>query len=93
MACLGPEATDRAADMARTDNADFHRGAGGRLARCGPRSEHPLEDEGSRNAQQRAAAAIDSDMLGHQHTICECRTNSRRAFSSLEPFTSSRTVS
>ena len=68
MACLGPETTDRATDMARADNPDFRCGAGGRLARCGRRSEHPLEDEGSCNTQQRAATAINSDMLGHQHT-------------------------
>src|SRR5215472_14935568 len=69
MACLDPETTDGAADMARTDNADFHFGTG-RLTGCGHGLEHPLEDERSCNAQKRATTAINGDMLRHQHTNC-----------------------
>jgi hypothetical protein len=91
MACLGPEATDRAANMARTDNTDFHLGTRGCLTRCGHRLEHPLEDERSCSAQQRAATAINSDMLEHQHTNCELQEILSR-LSGLELFTSSRAV-
>ena len=72
MACLDPEASDRAADMARTNNADFQLGTWGGLTRCGRRLEYRLEDERACGAQQCAATAINSDMLEHhQHTNCE----------------------
>jgi len=71
MTCLGPELPDRAADMAGADDADFHL-AGGRLTGCltycSRRSEYALQRESSRGAEQRAATAIDSDMLDHLHT-------------------------
>ena len=51
MAGLDPEAADRAADMARADNADFHLGSRGRLTRCGRRQKNPLDDERSCSAQ------------------------------------------
>ena len=68
MAGLDPELADRAADMAGADNADFHLGAGSRLTQCRRRSEYALQREGPRSAEQRAATAIDSDMLDHLHT-------------------------
>lgn len=76
MARLGPEATDRAANMTRANNADFHLGTRGRLTQCGRRLEYPLEDEHSRTGQQRAASAINSDMIEHRHTNCELQDTS-----------------
>ena len=72
MACLDPEATDRAADMARTDNADCQLGTWGGLTRCGRRLKYRLEDERACGDKQCAAIAINSDMLEHQHTIANC---------------------
>ena len=93
MTCLGPELPDRAADMARADNADFHLGPGRRLTQCRRRLKRRLEDEHSRNAQQRAASAIDSDMLDHRHTNCELRDEILSRPSGLESFISSRALS
>lgn len=76
MACLDPEATDRAPDMTRADDADFHLRTRGRLTRRGRRLEDPLEDERCRTGQQRAAPAINGDMIEHRHTNCELQDES-----------------
>jgi hypothetical protein len=71
MAGLGPEATDRAADMACANHADFQLGSWGGLTRGGRRLEYRLEDDRARGTYQCAATAINSDLIEHQHTNCE----------------------
>ena len=73
MACFDPEATDCAADMARTYNADFQLGSWGGLTRGGRRLEYRLEDERARGTNQCAATSDSFEHQAHQLRIAANR--------------------